>query len=122
MIRGIRGATTVEINDESMMVERTKVLLEEMVSENRIQPEEIATVLISVTADINATFPAKALRLIDGWTYVPVMCMKEIDVPGSLEKCIRVMMTVNTDNTQKEIKHIYHYEAKKLRPDLSKKS
>ncbi|MRH42405.1 chorismate mutase [Aquibacillus halophilus] len=119
MIRGIRGATTVHENLENSIVKNTKILVEEMVHTNQVVPEDIASVLISVTPDINNGFPAKALRLIDGWTYVPVMCMKEIEVPNSLEKCIRVMMTVNTERKQNEIIHIYQNEARKLRPDLS---
>ncbi|SDJ67481.1 chorismate mutase [Sediminibacillus albus] len=118
MIRGIRGATTVSTNASAEIIDNTQALVEEMAEANSIRPESIATVLISVTADIDADFPAKALRNIEGWKYVPVMCMKEIDVPGSLEKCIRVMMTVNCEQAQQDVKHIYHQEAVKLRPDL----
>lgn len=120
MSRGVRGATTVTINNADQMVNRTKELIDEIIKQNSIIPEQISHVFISVTKDINATFPSKALRKIDGWTYVPVMCMQEIEVPGSLEKCIRVMMVINTDKKQEEIHHVYHYEAIKLRPDLLK--
>ena len=118
MSRGVRGATTVTVNDADQMVDRTKELIEEMITKNSIQPENISHVFISVTRDINATFPSKAVRKVGGWTYVPVMCMQEIEVPGSLEKCIRVMMVIHTDRKQEEIHHVYHYEAVKLRPDL----
>lgn len=121
MIRGIRGATTVTENEEEQIITTTKTLIEEMVTKNNIHPQDISHVLISVTDDINAGFPAKSLRQFDGWTFVPVMCMKEINVPGSLELCIRVMMVAQTDSEQKEIKHVYHNEAIKLRPDLIKK-
>lgn len=121
MIRGIRGATTVKHNQEEEMVQETKHMLEAMASKNNVKPEDIASVLISVTPDLNAAFPAKALRLIDGWKFVPVMCMPEIDVPGSLPKCIRVMMTVNTSQSQEQVEHIYLHEAVKLRPDLQDK-
>ncbi|WP_204667193.1 chorismate mutase [Gracilibacillus alcaliphilus] len=121
MIRGIRGATTVKHNQEEEMVQETKQMLEAMASKNNVKPEDIASVLISVTPDLNAAFPAKALRLIDGWKFVPVMCMPEIDVPGSLPKCIRVMMTVNTSQSQEQVEHIYLHEAVKLRPDLQDK-
>ncbi|MDX8046123.1 chorismate mutase [Gracilibacillus sp. S3-1-1] len=118
MIRGIRGATTVNSNDADEIVAATKEMIETMAAKNEVDPETIASVIISVTPDLNATFPAKALRLIDGWKYVPVMCMPEINVPGSLPKCIRVMMTVNTPKSQKEIEHVYVNDAIKLRPDL----
>ncbi|MCT2537382.1 chorismate mutase [Aquibacillus koreensis] len=119
MIRGVRGATTVESNEADEIVANTKILIEEMANANDIQAEDIASVMISVTSDLNATFPAKALRLIEGWKYVPVMCMKEIEVPGSLALCIRIMMTVNTSISQVNIQHVYHHKATQLRPDLT---
>ncbi len=122
MTRGIRGATTVTQNEETMILDNTRLLFEEMIAENHIEPESVSHVFISVTADINACFPAKSIRDIDGWTHVPVMCMKEIDVPGSLEKCIRIMLVANTDKAQKDIQHIFHNEAIQLRPDLIKKT
>lgn len=118
-VRGIRGATTIEENSADMIVESTRALVEEMATINEVDPTDIATVLISTTSDIDAVFPAKALRSIDGWTYVPVMCMKEIDVQNSLKMCIRVMMTVNSDLEQQQVNHVYHNDAKKLRPDLT---
>lgn len=118
MMRGIRGATTVHKNDAEEIIQETKRMIEEMAIKNDVMPEDIASVLISVTKDINATFPAKALRLIAGWKYVPVMCMPEIEVPGSLPLCIRVMMTVNTKLNQKEVQHVYLNDAVQLRPDL----
>jgi chorismate mutase len=120
MSRGVRGATTCTANDEKQMIRTTKVLVEEMIDKNSIDPTDVSHVFISVTKDLTATFPAKALREIPGWTYVPVMCMAEIDVENSLPACIRIMMVVNTDKPQHEIKHIFHNEAIKLRPDLIK--
>lgn len=122
MIRGIRGATTVKKNTEKEMIDCTEVLLKEMIRQNDLQPEEVCSVFISVTNDINAAFPAKALRKLSGWEYVPVMCMNEIPVPGSLTQCIRVMMHVNTKVAQQEVRHVYLEEAVKLRPDLKQSS
>lgn len=119
MIRGVRGAITVERNGADEIVEATTRLLTEMIEANRVEPESVAQVLISMTDDLNAAFPAKALRSFDGWMYVPVMCMQEIPVPNALSRCIRVMMTVNTTIPQENIEHIYLEEAVKLRPDLS---
>ncbi|ELK45331.1 chorismate mutase [Halobacillus sp. ACCC02827] len=118
MNRGVRGATTVLKNESGEIIERAAELMIDIVSSNDIAPEDVTSVYFTVTDDIDAVFPAKALRRLEGWTYVPVMCMREIPVPGSLEKCIRVMVTVETERTQQEIRHIYHYEAKQLRPDL----
>lgn len=123
MTRGVRGATTVSVNEEHQMIENTRVLVKEMVETNQIKPNDISHVFISVTKDLNAGFPAKALRQLegDGWSLVPVMCMAEIEVPGSLTQCIRIMMVVNTERAQVDIQHIFHNEAIKLRPDLVKR-
>lgn len=103
MTRGVRGATTVENNEANEIIEHTRALVQEMAEKNNIQAEDVSHAFISVTKDVNAAFPAKALRDIEGWKYVPVMCMQEIDVPGSLPKCIRIMMIVNTDKQQKRL-------------------
>ncbi len=119
MVRGLRGATTVEQDDAETVLEATKTLVAEMVEVNRISPSDIISVLISTTTDIKSTFPAKAVRTIDGWKYVPVMCTHEMDVLGSMPLCIRALMHVNTDISQQDVKHIYQNEAVKLRPDLT---
>ncbi|MGM7721920.1 chorismate mutase [uncultured Metabacillus sp.] len=119
MIRGIRGATTVNENEETVMLKATEELIHEMIQKNKIEPENVAQVIMTVTEDLTATFPAKALRSLEGWKYVPVMCMQEIPVPNSLPKCIRIMMTVETSEKQENINHVYLEEAVKLRPDLS---
>ncbi|MGG3282416.1 chorismate mutase [Paenibacillus solani] len=119
MNRGIRGATTVTRNDEQEIVQETLKLLEEMVRRNELEPEYISNIWITMTQDLDATFPAKAIRQLDGWDLVPLMCSVEIPVQGSLPRCIRFMVQVNTDKSQSEIKHVYLNEAKRLRPDLS---
>ncbi|SET90272.1 chorismate mutase [Salinibacillus kushneri] len=120
MIRGIRGAATVSANEAEEIHIATRDLLLDVAEKNEIYPEDIVSVLISVTPDLNAAFPAKGMRMINGWTYVPVMCTTEIPVPNALEKCIRVMVTARTERKQQDIHHIYHGEAKQLRPDLIK--
>ncbi|WP_082233994.1 chorismate mutase [Halobacillus massiliensis] len=118
MNRGIRGATTVEKNDAEEIVTRSYELVRDMVHQNDVNPKDVVSVFFTVTNDLNAAFPAKSLRKLEGWTYVPVMCMTEIPVPESLGMCIRVMMTVNTERDQDKVEHIYHHEAIALRPDL----
>jgi chorismate mutase len=118
MIRGVRGAITVNENDEQEIIFATERLLNEAVTSNDIAPDNVASIFISATDDVDAAFPARALREMDGWTYVPVMCMQELAVPGSLQKCIRIMIHLNTEKTQEEIKHIYLEGAAGLRPDL----
>lgn len=117
-MRGFRGATTVLKNDETEMLENSRILVEEMVQLNNIAVSDISHIFFSVTNDLNATFPAKSIREMDGWGHVPVMCMKEIDVPNSLPKCIRVMLLAKTSLKQDEVQHVFHNDAVKLRPDL----
>lgn len=118
-VRGIRGAVTVETNEEQPILEATLEMMRSIVTENALDPEDICSVLITVTTDLDATFPAKAIRLMDGWDFVPLMCALEMPVKGSLDKCIRLMVHVNTERSQNEIKHVYLRRAQALRPDLS---
>ncbi len=118
-MRGVRGATTVEKNEKSEILEATYELFDTMQKQNSYNPEDISHVIISMTQDLNAAFPAVAMRQLKDYDLVPVMCTQEVPVPGSLEKCIRVMVTINTSKGQGEINHVYLNEAIRLRPDLS---
>ncbi|WP_019640369.1 chorismate mutase [Paenibacillus fonticola] len=120
--RGIRGATTVTHNDEAEILQATAVLLKEIVVRNEIEPEDICSVWITMTEDLDATFPARAIRGLKGWELVPLMCSTEIPVKGSLPKCIRFLIQVNTNKSQREMKHVYLNEARSLRPDLASSS
>lgn len=119
VIRGIRGATTVEHDTETEVLAAVDELMTEMIAANNIEPDDVASVFFSATDDIRSVFPAKGLRNREGWRYVPVTCMAEIPVEYSLKLCIRVMLHVNTQKTQKEIQHIYQAGATVLRPDLA---
>jgi chorismate mutase len=118
MFRGVRGAITVKENNEEVIFQATDRLFKKIIHDNQIEPEQVASVFISVTDDITEAFPAKVLRSMEGWSYVPVMCMKEITVRSALDKCIRVMMHINTSKSQQEINHVYLEDAVTLRPDL----
>lgn len=122
MMRGIRGAITVSADQPDEILKETKNLVLEMALKNGVEPEMVASVIISTTTDISSAFPAKAVRTIENWTFVPVMCTHEMDVPGSMPLCIRIMMHANTEKSQQEINHIYMNDAVKLRPDLIKDS
>jgi chorismate mutase len=117
-VRGIRGAITADSNEERPILDATLEVLHGIVADNGIDPENICSVLITVTADLDAAFPAKAIREMKGWELVPLMCSVEVPVKGSLERCIRLMVLVNTNQTQKEIRHVYLKGARALRPDL----
>jgi chorismate mutase len=115
--RGIRGATTVDYNDREEIIEATAELLRLMVLENNVNIEEIASASFTLTDDLDAVFPAQAARQI-GWNEVPLICMREIPVPNSLSKCIRVLLLVNTTHSAAEIQHIYIRKAVSLRPEF----
>ncbi len=116
--RGIRGATTVEHNDREEILAATTELLELLISRNNLHPEDVASVIFTVTDDLDAEFPALAARFL-GWTEVALMCTREIPVPGSLEKCIRILLHVNTTRSAAEIQHVYIRKAVNLRPTFS---
>jgi chorismate mutase len=119
--RGIRGAITVDANEEKAILDATIALLNGIVEVNRFLPQDIACVWVTVTQDLDATFPARAIRQMAGWELVPLMCSLEIAVKGSLEKCIRMMVLINTDDSQADIRHVYMGGAQTLRPDLTGK-
>ena len=116
-VRGIRGAITVDKNEKGAILAATKELLQAINERNNIILEDVAAVLFTVTADLDAAFPAVAARQI-GWHQVPLLCANEIPVPGSLPRCIRVLVLLNTSLSQKEIQHVYLKDAVTLRPDL----
>jgi len=119
--RGIRGATTVEWNDREEILAATMELLELMIRQNELQVEDIASAIFTVTEDLDAEFPAAAARQL-GWEEVALMCMREIPVPNSLGKCIRVLLQVNTTRSASEMRHVYIREAVTLRPRLAAES
>jgi len=115
--RGIRGATTVDHNDREEILAATTELLRLMVLENNLLVEDIASASFTVTDDLNAVFPAQAARQI-GWKEVALICMREIPVPNSLGKCIRVLLLVNTTRGASEMQHVYIRGAVSLRPEF----
>jgi chorismate mutase len=117
-LRGVRGATTVKNNEEKEILLATTELLLQIVTENQIVPEDICSVFVTTTEDLTATFPARAIRQMQGWELVPLMCSLEIPVKPSLPLCIRLMVHVNTSKAQNQINHIYLNDAKALRPDI----
>jgi chorismate mutase len=117
-IRGIRGATTVDADTPDLILQGTRELLEAILAENDgMRPEDIASAIFTVTDDLVSTFPAQAARQM-GWDMVPMLCAREIPVPGSLPRVIRVLVHWNTETPQADVKHVYLRDAVRLRPDL----
>lgn len=95
--KGIRGAITVVENTSTSIKRATLELLSEMIERNSISVENISHVIFTLTDDLNMAFPAKFARLDLGWDNVAMMCFHELNVPNSLEKCLRVLIVVNCE-------------------------
>ncbi len=119
LCRGVRGATTVATDSRDEILTATRQMLAMMIRRNEIDPADVGSAIFTVTKDLTAEFPALAARQL-GWIDVPLLCGYEVSVPGSLPRCIRVLVHWNTTKTQQEIQHSYMREATVLRPDLTK--
>lgn len=113
-VRGLRGATTADENTRESLLEATRELLIKMTEENQVDTQDIAAVFFTTTPDLDAEFPALAARKI-GWEDVPLIGASEIEVPGAVGLCIRVLILMNTEKGQRDLSHIYLKGAKNLR-------
>jgi chorismate mutase len=119
-VRGIRGAVVVDIDEPDAIQAATRQLLEALLAANpTLHPADLASVWFTVTQDLVSAHPAAAARQL-GWTQVPLMCSLEIPVPGSLARCVRVLLHWNTELPQQDVHHVYLGAAAVLRPDLAK--
>ncbi|MFZ1752215.1 MAG: chorismate mutase [Caldilineaceae bacterium] len=116
--RGVRGATTVDEDKPEAILRATRELLALMIHINEIRSEDVASVVFTTTKDVVSQYPALAARQL-GWLDVPLLCSHEMEVPGSLPRCIRVLLHWNTERSQSDIQHIYLGAAQSLRPDKS---
>jgi chorismate mutase len=114
--RGVRGATLVAANDAEAILAATRELLTLMIEANGIAPEDVASATFTTTRDLNATYPALAARQL-GWFDVALLCGNEMDVPGALGGCVRILLHWNTTRSAAEIAHVYIRGAEVLRPD-----
>ena len=118
-VRGVRGAIVATQDQQEAILSATKELLTAIQTANpTLEPADLASVIFTVTEDLTTAYPAKAARQL-GWRDTPLMCAREIPVPGSLQHCIRVLLHWNTDLPQSAIRHVYLGEAAKLRSDLN---
>lgn len=115
MVRAIRGATVIVENEKQSIVEGTKELLEKLIKKNSLNADDIISIIFSATNDLTQEFPAVAARKM-GLTNVPLLCCKELEIEGSLPKCVRILMHVNKTE---EVSHVYLGNAKQLRDDIN---
>lgn len=116
--RGIRGAITVEEDSQESLEKAAVELYSKIIEANQVETENISHIIFTMTKDLKSAFPAKFIRRNFNIQYVPLICVNEMDIEPSLKKCLRMLVVVNTDKKQNEIKHIYLGAAKILRSDL----
>ena len=120
--RGIRGAITIDIDQEETVLSSTSELLETIQALNpNLKVKDIVSILFTLTDDISSAYPALAARQL-GWDSTPMLCFREMNVKDGLPLCIRVLIHWNTDLDQSAIQHVYLREAIKLRPDLASRA
>lgn len=112
----LRGATSVEANEREAILSRTVEVLEAMMERNNLQTTDLVSAIFTVTADLDAEFPAVAARQI-GFDQVPLICTREIPVPGSLPMAVRIMLHTYAP-ADHHPRHVYLHEARALRADL----
>ena len=117
MVRGLRGATTVDADTAAQVTERSQELMREIMARNDLVEDDIVSVLFTATPDVTSIFPATAIREI-GFGAVPLLCAAEIAVPGAMPLCIRVLLHVHTTRSRDEMHHVYLHGAQVLRDDL----
>lgn len=117
MLQALRGATTLELDTKEQVMDRTTVLIQEMMARNGVIHDDLVSVIFTATRDIHSEFPAAAARAI-GVSDIPLLCALELDIDGALPLCIRVMMHFNTSRPRSELRHVYLEGAVPLRTDL----
>jgi chorismate mutase len=116
-LRALRGATTVDVDEETHVHERVIALLEAMCERNGVHHDDIVSILFTATDDIHSTFPAAGARKL-GLGDVPLICARELDIAGGTPQCIRVLMHLTTERTRADMRHVYLEGAVGLRDDL----
>ena|SRR5690554_2549694 len=116
-MKAIRGAITVSENSKKAIYESSKELLTTIIEENKLKQEEIISIIFTATTDLDKAYPAAAAREL-GIQLIPLLCFQEMYVVDSLKKCIRILLYIERNCRQEDIKHVYLREAVALRPDL----
>jgi len=116
-VRALRGATTVDTDQPEQITERTVALLEEMFERNGVDHDDLISIWFTVTEDLTSAFPAAGARTV-GLGDVPLLCAREIPVPGSTPRCIRVLAHLTTDRARDQLHHVYLEGAVGIRDDL----
>ena len=116
-VRAIRGATTLDRDDRDHLIERTQELIHAVFERNDLVEEDLVSVVFTATADIDSAYPAEAAREA-GFVHTPLLCARELQIVGGIERCIRVLVHAYTTRDKHELRHVYLHNARQLRTDL----
>lgn len=117
-VLAIRGATTVQDNCSEEILKETTVLMQKIIKDNNLNIDDIISIIFTMTKDLDAVYPSVAVRDLLNICDTPLLNFEEKYIQGSLEKCVRVMININSNEYKNKVKHVYLNEAKKLRPDI----
>jgi chorismate mutase len=116
-VRALRGATTLDVDQRDHLIARTQELMHAVFERNGLTEEDLISIVFTATDDVHSAFPAEAAREA-GITHVPLMCARELEIDGGIERCIRILIHTYTDRAARELRHVYLHEARQLRTDL----
>lgn len=117
MVRALRGATTLDEDDRDHLIERTQELIVALLERNDLTEDDLVSIVFTATDDIHAAFPAEAARAA-GITHVPLLCARELEIDGGIERCIRLLVHAYTRRSPRDLRHPYLHNARQLRTDL----
>lgn len=118
-VRALRGATTLDVDTPEQMAERVPAMVADLMERNALSTDAVVSAIFTSTSDLTCGHPATAVRVALGFDDVAMMGAVEVDVPGSVAQCVRVLLHVETDASRADLVHVYHHGAKALRPDLT---
>ena len=118
-VRAVRGATQLDVDDREQMLERVSEMVLDVMSSNGLEVDDFISVIFTATSDLVSEFPAYAARRL-GFGEIPLICARELEIDGSMPRCVRMMAHVETDLPRADITHVYLHGAAALRSDLTR--
>lgn len=116
-VRALRGATTLDRDEREHLLDRTQELIAAMLERNGLSEDDLVSIVFTATDDISSAYPAEAARLA-GITHVPLLCARELDIEGGIERCIRLLVHAYSERSVRDLRHPYLHTARQLRTDL----
>lgn len=118
-VRAVRGATQLDTDTREHMLERVAELVNDVMEANRLLVDDFISIMFTATSDLHSEFPAYAARQL-GFSDVPLMCARELEIEGSMPRVVRLMAHVETDLARADVTHVYLHGAAHLRRDLTR--